>query len=390
MISTLLQVEKFLPIVTVAIWWGLAVFQVARDRYRTWTEVFFLGQCLFVGAYALSDVLFFTSPNLDQARLAALASFSSLSLATLFVMLFGVVFYTRMRRVLFLAIVPMLALLPVIWTWLPGTWTSLDVECATNPLTGQPQDPALVPSCPPWVGNWNSQVFAGWVIVVFAYTIIGSVALFLTYRQVARQTTKLRRRMRGLFIAAIVTLVLSIFTNTVRGFVGFATLPLLSSALSLPGVVTWAALSPLSKERLSVAVRRWKARHYEIKMAFVIYADGTLIGAEVQPGEKIIDKDLFSATLDVIQNFMRTSFPTLRGQWLRTITHGDYTLVIERGRHTYLVLVILGQENDQLRRLMRDTILKFEGENRGILANWRGVPSEAKGTTRMLISLLED
>lgn len=390
MISPLLQVEKYLPLVTVGVWWGLAVFQVARDRYRTWTEVFFLGQCLFVGAYALSDVLFFTSTNLSQASVAALASFSSLSLATLFVVLFGVVFYTRMRRTLFLTILPQLLLLPILWTRLIGTWTSLDVECATNPITGQPQDPTLVPQCPPWVGNWNSQVFAVWVLVAFIYTIVGSVALFLTYREVSRQTTKLRRRMQGLLIAAAVTLLLSIFTNTLRGFTGVATLPLLSSALSLPGVVTWVALSPLSKERLSVAVRRWKARRYEIKMAFVIYADGTLIGAEVRPGEKVIDQDLFSATLDVIQNFMRTSFPTLRGQWLRTITHGDFTLVIERGRSTYLVLVIQGEESDQLRRQMRDAVLKFEAENKSILANWRGMPSEATGVSAMLLSLLED
>jgi hypothetical protein len=107
----------------------------------------------------------------------------------------------------------------------------------------------------------------------------------------------------------------------------------------------------------------------------------------MEPGEKLIDRDLFTATLDVIQNFMRTSFPALRGS-LQSIRHGDYTLVIERGKWTYLVLVIEGQESDQLRRQMRDLLIEYEHTNRTILGEWRGVPSDAKGTGPMLLSLL--
>ncbi len=369
-----LGLEGWLPLPTAVVWFGLAIYQVYRDRFRTWTEVFFLATCFFIGAYALSDLFFFNSPTESAARTALLASFSSLTLADPFFALFGIVFYTRMRRILLLTIVPLLILLPILWT-------SLIV--GLRPLfagdTGAP-----------YRGIYNQTVFAVWTGCILIYAIIGAWAFYRTYREVARQQTHLTRRMRGLMLAFILTVVLGSATNVITGFFSVTFIPLFSTLLVIPGLVAFEALSPLSTERLSVAVRRWKARRYEIKMGFVIYADGTLIGAEVQPGEKVIDQDLFSATLDVIQNFMRTSFPTLRGQWLRTITHGDYTLVIERGRHTYLVLVIQGEENDQLRRLMRDTILKFEAENRAVLANWRGVPAEAKGTSLMLLSLLED
>ena len=382
---------QYLPLVSMGVWWSLAVYQVARDRFRTWTEMFFLGQCLFIGAYSFSDVLFFTAGRRSEAFVAALLSFSCLTLASVFVMLFGVVFYTRMRRILFVTILPALAVLPVLWVWLippdltVGLWS---LQCPIPAQDGTPQIgcPTLGP---PWIGNWNQPLYLVWILLVFGYVLIGSVALYFTYREVARHTTKLRRRMQGLLVSALAAIVISVATNAFRGVFHVTFLPLFSSALALPGVVSWMALSPLSKERLSVAVRRWKAHGYSIKMALVLFHDGTLIGAETQPGEKVIDKDVFGATLDVIQNFMRTSFPALRGKWLQSIRVGDYTLVAERGRVTYLVLVIQGQETDQLRRQMRDAILEYESDNSAALARWRGVPTDAAGTDDLLLAILE-
>ncbi len=367
-------VLQYTPLLTATIFLSLVIYQVARDRFRTWTEVFFLAAWFFGGMYAVTDFLFFTARTVAHAEFAALAGFSLLTFAIAFFMLFGVVYYTRMRRYLLLAFLPPLGLLPFLWA---------------NLVVGlQPLDPAAGP--PPYIGVWNSFWFTVWAVFVLAYGSVGSWAFYKTYGVVKLHTTKLKRRMQGILIALVLSVLLGGSTNVLRGMLGTPILPLFSTTLAIPGAVSWVALSPLSKERLSIAVRHWKARHYQIKMGFVIFTDGTLIGAEVEPGEKVIDQDLFSATLDVIQNFMRTSFPTLRGQWLRTITHGDYTLVIERGKRIYLVLVIQGQENDQLRRQMRDALLKYEAQNREILANWRGMPSEAKSTSAMLMSLLED
>ena len=114
------------------------------------------------------------------------------------------------------------------------------------------------------------------------------------------------------------------------------------------------------------------------------YEDGTLIGAKIGPGEEVIDQDLFGATLDVIQNFMRTSFPILRGKFLSSIRQGSYTLVVEQARYSYLTVVLEGEETDQLRRQMRDLLLGFEERNRQALARWKGMPSDAKGTEEML------
>jgi hypothetical protein len=369
--SLLLPYQQYWPLGTVAVWWGLALYQVYRDRYRTWTEAFFLAACLFVGGYALADVFFFNAPDTSQAATAALISFSLLTLAVVFFLLFALVFYTRMRQAYLLTFVPAAALVALVW---------LNLVDKIDSLSG---------GGPPWVGDWNRTVFAIWVAGALGYAVLAAYFLFRTYREVAHQTTNLRRRMFGLLVSALIALVLGTLTNTMRGLLGTQVLPLFSTGLVLPGIVSFATLSPISRERFSVAVRRWKASRYDIKAAFLIFTDGTLIGAKVQPGEKVIDQDLFSATLDVIQNFMRTSFPTLRGS-LSAIKHGDFTLVMERGRYAYLTIILQGEENDQLRRHMRDLLLKYEHDNQPVLADWRGMPSEAIGTDDLLGSLLEE
>lgn len=364
-----LALQEYLPLGTALVWFGIAVYQVFRDRYRTWTEVFFLAFCVFVGGYAFSDFLFFTAQTQDQARTAALASFTSLTLAMMFLMLFGVVFYTRMRNPLFLAIIPLFVFLPFLWTGLIEELKPLD------PVTGPP----------PWiVGRYDRLLFPMWAAFILAYAVIGSWAFYRTYKVVARQTKKLTRRMRGLLVSFILAMILGASTNLIRPVLNIQILPLFSTALVIPGIVAFIALSPLSKERLSIAVRRWKARHYDIKMAFLTFLDGTLIASKISPEEQVIDQDLFSGTLDVIQNFMRTSFPTQRGKWLKAITHGDFTLVMERAKYAQITLVLQGEETDQLRRQMRDELLKFEGGNREILAVWKGVPTDATGTDAML------
>src|SRR2546427_13057170 len=143
-------------------------------------------------------------------------------------------------------------------------------------------------------------------------------------------------------------------------------------------------MTPAPRSILSRGMRLTGTRRYSIKAVFLTFHDGTLIGAKTKPGETTIDQDLFGATLDVIQNFMRTSFPILRGKSLSSIVHGTYTLVIEKARYCYLTVALEGEETDQLRRQMRDVLITFEAQNRPALQKWQGVPSEARGTEQLL------
>jgi hypothetical protein len=159
----------------------------------------------------------------------------------------------------------------------------------------------------------------------------------------------------------------------------------------LPGIVTVRALVPSGGRRLSSAMLRWARTRIEILSAFLIYEDGTLMGSRGKEGNhQEVDDDIFGATLDAIQSFMKTSFPFLVGKWLRTIEHGDIKIIIERGQHCYLALIIRGPESDILRRQMIEALRRFEEENREVLADWSGVVDEFRGLPQMLDSLFAE
>lgn len=83
--------------------------------------------------------------------------------------------------------------------------------------------------------------------------------------------------------------------------------------------------------------------------------------------------------LDAIQNFMRTSFPVLRGKRLRAIVQGDHTLLIERGQYVYLSLIVRGPDSEGLRRRMRARLRACETRNEDALRKWQGDSSDAQG-----------
>jgi hypothetical protein len=239
-----------------------------------------------------------------------------------------------------------------------------------------------------WLPVYDVPWFGAWVALLLAYILLAFISVYLTYREVKRLAVGLSRRLGGVLVGFVAATLLAGFTNAAMGFTGVQYPPLLSSTLIIPGLLLFVALSPLSERSISEILRRRKAREYQIQGAFVIHGDGTLIGSDVAPGQDMVDEDLFGATLDVIQNFMRTSFPALRGKWLQSIRHGDYTLVMEHGRWISTVVVMRGRESDQLRRHIRDLTEEFEGANRAILMDWRGTPKDAKGLNVLLAGLV--
>ncbi|OGS50153.1 MAG: hypothetical protein A3K65_01595 [Euryarchaeota archaeon RBG_16_68_12] len=356
----------------------LAVFQVYRDRWHTWSETFFLFACFFAGFYGLSDWFLFnvdwifsSATTATAARFAAEAGFASIALAELFFLLFTFVYVDRMRRGYWLLGVVAIGLLVLIVGGL--------IEDVTPPPPG-----GL------WLPVFNLGALGVYMAYVVAYGVTGVWNLLRVYRIVKKQSGTLARRAGGLVVAFTLVMFFGVFTN---GYLGLRENreipPPFSSLLLIVVLVAGWTLYPGSRERLSVAIRRFMARRYEIKATFLTFQDGTLIAAKAKPGESGVDQDVFSATLDVIQNFMRTSFPILRGTSLRTIEHGDYRIIIERGRRCYLTIVLSGEENDLLRRQMRDELLAFEAANQEALRHWRGVPSEATGADVLLQRMFE-
>ncbi len=232
--------------------------------------------------------------------------------------------------------------------------------------------------------------FIVWLTFVVVYALLGIRNLWKLHAIVKSQSSNLARRSGGIFYSFLVVFFLGLATNGIIGTLPNPAIPPpFSALLVIPGIAALFTLAPIRRDRISEVVRRFRAKRYDLRETYLVFNDGTLVASRVRPGGSGLDKDLFSATLDVIQNFMRTSFPFLKGTSLRTIEHGNYRVLIERGRWCYLTAVLAGEENDLLRRQMRDALLEFESTNEAVLQRWRGVPSDARGADAVFRRLFE-
>ncbi len=362
-----LDLLRELPLASALIWFGLVIFQIYRDRRHTWTEVFFLFACFFAGLYAFSDWLLFQVPSTPagahdaDALLAARISMTSVTLTELFFLLFTLVYVGRMRAGYWV-------LVGVSGLTVGMAWTVL-----TEGVITPPEGELYVPL-------FNPNALLVYLLYVLFFNGLGIWNLYKLYAIVRNQSRRLARRAGGLVVTFTAVLILGLGTNGYLGLVRNTQIPPpFSTLLALLGAMAMYTLYPIGRERISEAIRKFRARRYEIETVFLTYQDGTLIASRSNAREAGIDQDLFSATLDVIQNFMRTSFPILKGTSLRTIEHGDHRILIERGRQSYLTVVLTGEENDLLRRQMRNVLLDFEDRNAVVLKRWRGIPSDAVG-----------
>src|SRR3989442_8791198 len=371
--SVSFELLKFPLIITAVTWYIIVAFQVRRDRMRTWTEAFFLSGCFFVATYALSDFYFFQEGTEEKARLAAGLSLSSVTLASFFFLLFSKVYLGRMRYIYLVILVPAIIFIPFFFSriFLPTLFRQ------------QASDP--------WVPQFEPSLFGLWAIVMGVPALLGLYYLFQTHRIVKGQNARLGKRTAAIFGTLAAVVFSGLFTNALFGSVpSLQTIPPpFSSLLAIPGAMTLYALAPISRERVSEVLRRFLARQYELQGAFLVFNDGTVIAARGKEGTATLDRDIFAATLDVIQNFMRGSFPLLRGTSLKTIEHGSHRILIETGRFSYLTLILDGEENDLLRRQIRDELLAFESENSQVLRKWRGLSSDAVGAEPLLDRLFQ-
>lgn len=359
------------PIATTTVWLGVVVLQAARYRYRTWTERFLLTTCACFVAYAAADAVVFWAPTAGDAWLAEVLGVTALTLSTAFFVLFAAALYGQPTRELFLVFAPSAALIAL------GP-----ILLAAPPVAGGPGGPAFLPAYDP-LG------FAFWAVYVDAYALTGVIPLVRTYHEVRGQVRVSARRTFGFVLAAALGIALWIAWNVTVVLFRLTTPPFFSTLLVLPGIVALVASLPANRGPLFPGLRRTKGRSYGVQAAFLVHRSGLLIASSDVWREVGVDADLFGATLDTIQNFMQTSFPTLGGPGLRSVAFGNRTLLVERGRYAYLIVVLSGREDDPLRWTLRDLLREFESRNADALRDWTGGPEEITGTEALLSALVE-
>ncbi len=363
---------RTVPLFTALAWLSALLLQVLRLRIRTLTERFFVLGLTFSFLYPLNDWLFMNVSIGEQpaagALLLARLGMSYVTLAALFFLLFMKAFHSRAKQSDIVLLLPTAALLVVCWS-------------------------ALVTGVRPvpwgWQATFDQPLFVLWVVYALAYIVIGLRYMVHISHVLKRENPQIGKKTQRIVVLFVSILVMGALTNILFTVAGIDAPPLFSSLLIVPGGVLVMVLSPLTKDRVALFIKRWKSRAYDVQQAFLVYQNGTLIASKTEGEGTAVDKDIFAATLDAIQTFMRTSFPLLRGKWLKTIEHGDVKIVLERGQKVYLAVVIAGQENDQLRRLMRDVIQAIEVQNSATLLDWSGVPEDVKGAKAALGALFK-
>lgn len=358
------------PVATAVVWLAVVVLQLARYRYRTWAEAFLLCTCACFVVYASGDAIVFWAPSATAAWLGEILGVSALTLSTAFFVLFAAALYGRPVRDLLLAFVPSAAMV------LLGP-----LLLAAPPAAAGASGLAFLP-------RYTPLGFALWAAYVDAYGLTGVVPLYRTYREIRAQAQVSGRRAFAFVLAAITGMTLWIAWNATVVLFRVDAPPFFSTVLVLPGTIALVASLPRSQGGLMAGFRRAKTSQYGVQAAFLLHKSGTLIDSSDVWRAVGVDADLFGATLDVIQNFLQTSFPSLGSPGLRSVAFGNRTLLIERGRLTYLVLVISGQEDEILRWTLHDLLREFEGRNAESLRDWSGRPEDVKGRSELLSSLV--
>lgn len=361
------EVLRNLPLVSAALMYAIVAVQILRDRFKTWTESFFLTGFFFAGTYALSDFLFFTAPNYERAVFAAKLSISSLTLSVLFFLLFTTLFLRRMKDWYLVAAVPALLFLSAIWIGM--------VSGVQQTTWG-------------WVVTYNFGTYLAWLVYIVVYLEIGILNMYRAHVAAKKMSRTIASRTLGIMFTLLASLAVGLGTNGYFNAVGIDTVPLFSTVVAIPALATLLVVLPLSREKVANAAKYLASSRYKVLATYLVHVDGTLIVSRSAVTEMTVDRDIFSATLDVIQNFMRASFPYLSGKWMKTIEQGNLRILIERGRYTFLALVIEGEENDILRRQMKDLLATFESKNGERLTHWRGIAQEAQGTEQVLSAFL--
>lgn len=336
------------------VWAFVAAIPVIRRTAKSpaiWALSLF---ALALTVYALFDLVHSLALSGIEVGLLISAHSSALTLAALFLFFFSKWMNFQRRKSDLIWAAPTAAVLILIWLG----------------AIGSPAADSL---------RIGLLFYGPWGLYLTVYFALGLVTL-------VRGATFLRRDSLVMYvkIMAVILSIAGVFLVATINDILVITLaadrvPLLSTLLFIPGAISLLFFAPISQGDLTSYVKRAAIARHQILHAFLVYQGGSLIVSRSRIGQAVPDDDIFAAVLEAMQRFVRISVPALGGSWLDAIDHGDLKILLERGRHCFLVLVTTGREDDLLRGELRDVLTRFEERNAMRLENWNGDPDELRG-----------
>ena len=167
------------------------------------------------------------------------------------------------------------------------------------------------------------------------------------------------------------------YTGTRATPVGFHRAPeqvieLMASPVVSDGLV-WILLAILAAIVASLlALLAWRSRQARIEEVFLLHSEGTLLyhvsrslgGA----GDK--DKDVLAGILTAIQDFVKESFTYGEKRELNQLEFGDFSVLLERGKHIFIAVVFSGKGESEIRKKTKRTVAEVEDKFGKALEDW--------------------
>ena len=106
----------------------------------------------------------------------------------------------------------------------------------------------------------------------------------------------------------------------------------------------------------------------------------------VEAEEQKIDADIMSSMLTAVNDFVADSFGT--DGYLGLLQYGEHEVRIEKGKHCYIVAVLLGDGNNNLKNVIADQVKHIENNMSAELNNWKGDVSIFDSCNKNLANIL--
>jgi len=121
---------------------------------------------------------------------------------------------------------------------------------------------------------------------------------------------------------------------------------------------------------------------------YIIYDDGRGIFDYNFSKEYSHDPGIISGMFSAITSFIKET--TKSQELLKTIDHGDITILIEYGKHIFGALFIKGKQTTEVRSSLKELVTTFEAKYADVLADWSGALIYFKEDNKLVESIFKD
>ncbi len=109
---------------------------------------------------------------------------------------------------------------------------------------------------------------------------------------------------------------------------------------------------------------------FQVHQALLLSAGGLVMFYKNFDPDTDLDEDFFGGMITAINMFIQDTLPTDGG--LKSIEHGDYKILLEKGRVFFLAVIGKGEDLSSIREKMGAAAARIESEFGDVMADWQG------------------